>query len=143
MTTADARRHLCVVGAAGRTGRELVRLAIERGHRVTALARSADKLAAAGLDVTRMVTGDARDSGLHWTIVRANMLTDRPPRGRVHVETGDRDFSAGDWRLSRADFARVLYEEAVGDLHVARAIEVTGSLGRPGERPLAASEVAP
>ena len=51
--------------------------------------------------------------------------------------------SAGDWRLSRADFARVLYEEAVGDLHVAQAIEVTGSLGHPEERPLAASEVAP
>src|SRR5260370_29430688 len=38
------RLHLVVLGATGRTGIEIVRQAIERGHSVTALVRSPDRL---------------------------------------------------------------------------------------------------
>jgi putative NADH-flavin reductase len=211
ISEATGPRRLCVIGAAGRTGRELVRLAHREGHRVTALVRDPARLAE---DVDRIVVGDGRrtddvrravggcdavvsvvagpdlrpqtvatdvaravveamraesvgrlvitsshalvatrprlwvalarwrfrhpyadlrraeevvrTSELSWTVVRANMLTDQPARGRVHVEVGDRDFTGGDWRLTRADFAAVLLEEATSDGHRCAAIEVTG-----------------
>ena len=52
---------LAVFGATGRTGRLLVAQALERGHSVTAFARSAPADGSlAGVD--RMVTGDARNA---------------------------------------------------------------------------------
>lgn len=53
-----------------------------------------------------------RDSGLDWTIVRAVMLTDDPPRGVVHIDQND-NATGGDWKLTRADFARVLLDTAL------------------------------
>jgi putative NADH-flavin reductase len=44
MTAACRAMNLFVVGATGRTGRELVDQAVARGHRVTALVRSPEKL---------------------------------------------------------------------------------------------------
>lgn len=51
--------HLLVVGATGRTGREVVDAAVRAGHTVTAFARSADRVAwPAGV---RALAGDALD----------------------------------------------------------------------------------
>jgi putative NADH-flavin reductase len=51
--------RIAVFGAAGRTGRDVVRLGVNRGHDVTAFVRSVPE---GGLDATsRVETGDARD----------------------------------------------------------------------------------
>ena len=55
MTNAQGSRNLLILGATGGIGQELVNQALERGHRVTALVRSPQKLrsARAGLKVIR------------------------------------------------------------------------------------------
>jgi uncharacterized protein YbjT (DUF2867 family) len=51
---------LLLLGSTGHTGREILRLATERGHTVTALARSPQKLTPAAS--LRVVRGDARSA---------------------------------------------------------------------------------
>lgn len=53
--------NLLVFGANGRTGRQLVRQALEAGHRVTAFVRDPARLDVEHEDL-RVVTGDARDA---------------------------------------------------------------------------------
>jgi putative NADH-flavin reductase len=50
--------RLCVLGGTGRTGRELLRQALERGHEVTALVRHPDQAISLGADVD-VLEGDA------------------------------------------------------------------------------------
>lgn len=57
-----ASMRILIVGAAGKTGRELVRQAIERGYTVTAIAHHAPE---PGLPpAVRLFIGDARDPAL-------------------------------------------------------------------------------
>ena len=207
------RRRLLIVGAAGRTGSLLAKLAVDEGHSVTALARGpipSEKVPAlhrqvvgdaadpavvaeaaedqdavisviaapdrrpttavsdsaralvAGMDKTgvrRLVMTSSRNitatrpwipvaltrwmlrhvyadlaraesvvrtSGLSWTIVRAVMLTDDPPRGRVHTDQ-EANPTGGDWRLPRSDYARVLLETALDTSTTRQAIGVNGA----------------
>jgi len=53
--------NLLVLGATGRVGGHVVRLALARGHRVTALVRAPEKLAPA--PTLRVVRGDPRREG--------------------------------------------------------------------------------
>jgi uncharacterized protein YbjT (DUF2867 family) len=55
--------RVLIVGATGRTGRLLVKGALERGHDVTALARAPEKLGDATGEV-RVVAGDVLDGGV-------------------------------------------------------------------------------
>lgn len=66
-----------------------------------------------------------RTSGLDWTIVRAVMLTDDPPRGGVHTDQDD-DATGGDWKLPRADYARALLDTALDPATVHGAFGVNG-----------------
>lgn len=50
-----------VIGAAGRTGRQVVHQALDRGHQVVAVARSPEKLSLAGDRVT-VAAADVRDA---------------------------------------------------------------------------------
>ncbi len=62
----DARRprvRLLVTGASGRTGTEVVRLALVRGHMVTALARRPRRLGLADPGL-RVIEGDLRDAAV-------------------------------------------------------------------------------
>jgi len=52
---------LAVIGAAGRTGSQVVRQALDRGHAVVAVARSPEKLNVAG-DRLTVVPADVRDA---------------------------------------------------------------------------------
>lgn len=56
--------HLAIFGATGRTGRLLLRSALDRGHVVKAFTRSPDKLAAdtTAADALEIVQGDVRDA---------------------------------------------------------------------------------
>ncbi len=53
--------NLLILGATGRTGRELVRVALSRGHHVTAYVRSPEKLGAERASL-RVERGDALDT---------------------------------------------------------------------------------
>jgi uncharacterized protein YbjT (DUF2867 family) len=53
--------NVAVFGAAGRTGRQVVRLALERGHDVTAFVRDRSRVETSD-DLVRVVEGDARDA---------------------------------------------------------------------------------
>jgi putative NADH-flavin reductase len=53
--------QIAVIGAAGRTGRQVVRQALDRGHAVVAVARSPEKLNIAG-DRLTVATADVRDA---------------------------------------------------------------------------------
>lgn len=82
--------------------------------------------------VFRHVYGDlaraeklVRSSDLDWTIVRAVMLTDDPPRGDVHIDRND-NATGGDWKLTRADYARVLLDTALEQTNVHQALGVNG-----------------
>jgi putative NADH-flavin reductase len=55
-----AGKKVLVLGATGRTGQQLVSLAVRRGHDVTALVRRPEGLAASGL--LRVVAGSVEDS---------------------------------------------------------------------------------
>lgn len=66
-----------------------------------------------------------RSSTLDWTIVRAAMLTDDPARGRVHIDDQP-NATGGDWKLTRADYARVLLDTALDPATVRRALGVNG-----------------
>ena len=207
------RRKLLIVGAAGRTGSLLTRLAVDEGHIVTALVRkpiptdkapfllrkvvgdAADpavvteaaegqdavisvvaapdrrpttavsdiaKALVAGMDkagVRRLVMTSSRNitatkpwiavtptkwmfrhvyadlaraedvvrtSDLDWTIVRAVMLTDDPPRGRVHTDR-EANPTGGDWQLPRGDYARVLLDTALDTTTTRQAVGVNGA----------------
>jgi putative NADH-flavin reductase len=54
--------NIIIFGATGRTGQLLVEKALERGHQVTAFARSPEKLTGYK-DQLEIVQGDARDAG--------------------------------------------------------------------------------
>ncbi len=54
--------NIVIFGATGRTGQLLVEKALERGHQVTALARSPEKLTGFNGQL-EIVQGDARDAG--------------------------------------------------------------------------------
>lgn len=207
------RRKLLIVGARGRTGRLLTRLAADEGHIVTALVRTpiptdtplvlhrqvvgdaadpaviaeaaegqdavicvvaapdrrpttaiSDVATAlvAGMDkagVRRLVMTSSRNltatkpwiavvptkwifrhvytdlaraedvvrsSGLDWTIVRAVMLNDDPPRGRVHIDR-EANSTGGDWRLPRSDYARVLLDTALDATTAHQTLGVNGA----------------
>jgi putative NADH-flavin reductase len=66
-----------------------------------------------------------RASDLDWTIVRAVMLTDDPPRGRIHIDR-EANATGGDWRLPRGDYARVLLDTALNTTTTHQAIGVNG-----------------
>ncbi|MGJ5176826.1 NAD(P)-dependent oxidoreductase [Bradyrhizobium oligotrophicum] len=55
----ETRRNILVLGATGGTGRLIVRDALARGHRVSALVRSPEK--AGDLQGAQLIVGDARD----------------------------------------------------------------------------------
>jgi putative NADH-flavin reductase len=61
MSTTSTSRRLFVLGATGKTGREVLRQAKERGHSVTAFVRSPEKLGALG-DGIEVVKGDPRSA---------------------------------------------------------------------------------
>jgi uncharacterized protein YbjT (DUF2867 family) len=67
-------------------------------------------------------------SGLDWSVVRATMLADGPAKGRVHTDF-EVNATGGDWRLTRADYARYLLDvvEDAGMVH--RAVGVGGPKG--------------
>jgi putative NADH-flavin reductase len=62
VTTASQLKRLLVLGSTGGTGKALVDQALERGYRVTALARSPQKINAKRSGLT-VVPGDPRDEG--------------------------------------------------------------------------------
>lgn len=66
-----------------------------------------------------------RSSGLDWTIARAVMLTDGPPRGGTHIDHED-NATGGDWKLPRADYARVLLDTALDPDTVHQSLGVNG-----------------
>lgn len=53
--------RVLILGATGRTGRELVRQALERGMEVTAFGRAVERLPSSGADL-RVVRGDVADA---------------------------------------------------------------------------------
>ncbi|HEV2638338.1 MAG TPA: NAD(P)H-binding protein [Actinocrinis sp.] len=53
--------ELTVIGASGATGREIVRQALDRGHRVTAVLRDPARLALPETDALSLVAADVRD----------------------------------------------------------------------------------
>ena len=60
-STGTAQPKILVLGATGGTGRLIVSLALARGHQVTALVRSPEKVS--DLKGAKLVVGDARDEG--------------------------------------------------------------------------------
>jgi putative NADH-flavin reductase len=84
---------LTVFGATGRTGRHLLTEGARRGHQLTAFARrpqALDDPAALATSYADNVTmeGLVAASGLDWTIVRLNRLTNKAASGRVHISRG-------------------------------------------------------
>ncbi len=57
----NGKMQIAVIGGAGRTGREVVRQALDRGHDVVAVARSPQKLGIAG-DRLTVTAADVRDA---------------------------------------------------------------------------------
>jgi putative NADH-flavin reductase len=57
----DGKMKIAVIGAAGRTGRQVVRQALDRGHEVVAVARSPEKLNVAG-DRLTVAAADVHDA---------------------------------------------------------------------------------
>jgi putative NADH-flavin reductase len=72
--------HVLIVGATGRTGRDVVAVAVAAGHRVTAFARSADRtewpagVTAVAADVLDPVVVDAAMVGVDAVIVVLSMV---------------------------------------------------------------------
>jgi putative NADH-flavin reductase len=62
-------------------------------------------------------------SGLDWTIVRLNRLTDKPGGGGVHIS---RDLLARPRAIARADVAAVLLDIVEGDALSRTAVNVSG-----------------
>lgn len=67
-----------------------------------------------------------RSSDLDWTIVRAVMLTDDPPRDSVHTDR-EANPTGGDWRLPRSDYARVLLHTALDPATTHQVFGVNGA----------------
>lgn len=75
------------------------------------------------LTVGLMVWG-IRDSGLKWTIVRVPLLTNGPTTATINVRTvGDK----GGVRLSRANAAGFLLQQAADSAHVGQAPFITST----------------
>ncbi len=85
------QRSILIAGANGRTGRLLTKLALEHGHRVTALLRPSSQFELAHPKL-RTVTGDVLEpatlpEALAQVDVVISLLAPRPRRnGRVYVE---------------------------------------------------------
>lgn len=115
--------NLAIFGATGRTGRELVHQALERGHRVTAFARTP-----ARLDLTHerleVVQGDVRDAAAVARAVRGAdaVLSALGPSGR----DPDRPIARGTRNIVAA-----MQRQGV------RRLIVTGGagVGAPSDRP--------
>ncbi|MFG1945333.1 NAD(P)-dependent oxidoreductase [Nonomuraea sp. NPDC048826] len=65
-------------------------------------------------------------SGLDWTVVRATMLTDKPGKGRSHVDF-EANATGGESTLPRADYARALLDAAEDDAMIGRMPGVCGA----------------
>jgi nucleoside-diphosphate-sugar epimerase len=66
--------ELIILAASGRTGLELVRQALERGHTVTAIARDSGRIAVAGDPALRKVTADVTDAAGLAAVVNQGSL---------------------------------------------------------------------
>jgi len=75
-----------VLGATGRTGRQVVRRARARGHDVTALVR--DPAALDGTDGVRVVTGDVRDAAAQAVSGQDAVISALGPDGDPAIITG-------------------------------------------------------
>lgn len=82
---------ILIIGATGRTGRLVMRLALEQGHHVTAFVRSAEKLTQP-LTGVRIVQGDARDQ------MMINNLISQHKFDAVVVAIGGATFKCSDVR---------------------------------------------
>lgn len=89
---------LLVFGASGRTGRVLVRQALDQGHVVTAFARDPAKV---------RLTHANKASSLDWVIVRPALLTNGRQRNAYRVGSDPS-------RISRADVAAFMLEQVTG-----------------------------
>ena len=80
---------LFVIGATGRTGSEIVRLALARGHEVTAFVRSPQKVRAA--DALTVIRGDPRNAESIATVLRGHdavlSAIGPPPREALRPST--------------------------------------------------------
>lgn len=65
-------------------------------------------------------------SGLDWTVVRATMLTDKPGKGRVHVDF-EANATGGETTLPRADYAMALLDAAEDARMIGRTPGVCGA----------------
>jgi NAD(P)H-binding len=65
-------------------------------------------------------------SGLDWTVVRLNRLTDAPARGRIRLSRDQFDKPTG---LSRADVAAALLDIVADDTTVRAALNAAGARG--------------
>lgn len=67
--------HVAVLAASGKTGQELVRQALERGHTVNAIARNIDRIPTAPSDSLRKIAADARDiASIHAAVRGADLI---------------------------------------------------------------------
>ncbi len=122
--------NIVIVGATGLTGKQLVTQAIARGHRVTAFARSGDKLAGIGGQL-RVLTGDITDKDAvaaavkgHDAVVSA-LGAAKPWRHTPAIVEGIANIIAA---MSAKGVTRFVYQSAlgVGDSHGAARGRVLG-----------------
>jgi len=84
--------RILIAGASGRTGHLLTRLALERGHEVTAFVRDKARMHAAEAEALHVVEGDVLEPDTLRSAIRghdaiASVVAPRPRRdGRVYVE---------------------------------------------------------
>ena len=111
--------RILIAGASGRTGRLLARLALERGHEVTALLRLTSRLDVSGERFTAVV-GDVLEPGTLSAAVEGrdaviSLLAPRPrTNGRVYVE-GTRNLADAAVRAGIRRFIAVSAEGAGAD----------------------------
>lgn len=65
-------------------------------------------------------------SGLDWTVVRATMLTNKPGKGRTHVDF-EADATGGEATLPRPDYATALLDAVEDDAMIGRIPGVCGA----------------
>ena len=146
--------RLLILGATGGTGRALLDQASRRGHEVTALVRSPQKLAMAPKSVT-VLRGDPLSVAelraalpghdavltalgppgfgrttifLDWTIARPPRLTNGPLTRRYRVADGHQP--GGMPFVSRADVADFLLNELEQKRHVHQIVGMAAGNGR-------------